>query len=198
MRRFGSRSATAARQTKTAKGRGRFWRLSPGRRYRSLPVSLVVLTVHRPGTLRSQIGLEYMTTGSFVTREDDTRRETSGDRLVYFAAERTLLSWVRVGLGLMALGFVVDRFGLFLRGMELRDPQNWPTDPFSSWMGILLVAVGVAANVSAAIRYMRFEIRYHRQMDTRPGHGLSLGISLTLLTSVLGIIIILFLFPMTK
>ena len=118
--------------------------------------------------------------------------------MVYFAAERTLLSWVRAGLGLMALGFVVDRFGLFLRGMELRDPQNWPTDPFSSWMGILLVAVGVAANVSAAIRYMRFEIRYRRQMDTRPGPGLSLGISLTLLTSVLGIIIILFLFPMTK
>ena len=35
-------------------------------------------------------------------------------RLVYFAAERTLTSWVRTALSLMALGFVIDRFGLIL------------------------------------------------------------------------------------
>jgi putative membrane protein len=34
---------------------------------------------------------------------------------VYFAAERTLLAWVRTGLALMGFGFVVSRFGLFLR-----------------------------------------------------------------------------------
>jgi putative membrane protein len=133
------------------------------------------------------------TAGSRAMEEDPAGRETSGDRLVYFAAERTLLSWVRVGLGLMALGFVVDRFGLFLREMELRNPKNWATDPFSSWIGILLVTVGIAANVAAAIRYMGFEIRYHRDRDTRPGHGLTLGIFLTVITSGLGIIIVLLL-----
>ena len=36
------------------------------------------------------------------------------DPRVFFAAERTLLAWVRSGLTMMAFGFVVARFGLFL------------------------------------------------------------------------------------
>lgn len=34
---------------------------------------------------------------------------------VYYAAERTLLAWVRTGLAMMSFGFVVARFGLFLQ-----------------------------------------------------------------------------------
>ena len=49
-----------------------------------------------------------------MTRENaDT--DTSAQRLVYFAAERTLMAWVRTALGLMALGFVTDRFGIVVR-----------------------------------------------------------------------------------
>ena len=33
----------------------------------------------------------------------------------YLAAERTFLAWIRTGLALMGFGFVVARFGLFLR-----------------------------------------------------------------------------------
>ena len=42
---------------------------------------------------------------------------TSQDRdpRIYFAAERTFLAWIRTGLALMGFGFVVARFGLFLR-----------------------------------------------------------------------------------
>lgn len=36
------------------------------------------------------------------------------DPRVFFAAERTLLAWIRTAINLMALGFVVARFGLFL------------------------------------------------------------------------------------
>jgi putative membrane protein len=36
------------------------------------------------------------------------------DPRFFFAAERTMLAWVRTGLTVMALGFVVARFGLFL------------------------------------------------------------------------------------
>ena len=36
------------------------------------------------------------------------------DPRVFFAAERTLLAWIRTSITLMALGFVVARFGLFL------------------------------------------------------------------------------------
>lgn len=36
------------------------------------------------------------------------------DPRVLFAAERTLLSWNRTSISLMAFGFVIERFGLFL------------------------------------------------------------------------------------
>ena len=36
----------------------------------------------------------------------------------YLAAERTFLAWIRTGLALMGFGFVVARFGLFLRMLQ--------------------------------------------------------------------------------
>lgn len=36
------------------------------------------------------------------------------DPRFFFAAERTLLAWLRTGLTVMAFGFVIARFGLFL------------------------------------------------------------------------------------
>ena len=36
------------------------------------------------------------------------------DPRIYFASERTLLAWIRTGISVVGLGFVVARFGLFL------------------------------------------------------------------------------------
>ena len=49
-----------------------------------------------------------------------------GDPRVFFAAERTLLAWVRTGLTIMAFGFVVARFGLFLRLLAAQQGQGIP------------------------------------------------------------------------
>jgi len=67
-----------------------------------------------------------------------------GDPRVYFAAERTLLAWVRTGLAMMGFGFVVARFGMFLR--EIAAVQAVPPprqQGFSLWVGVALVVVGV-------------------------------------------------------
>ena len=49
-----------------------------------------------------------------------------GDPRVFFAAERTLLAWVRTGLTIMAFGFVVARFGLFLRLLAAQQGKACP------------------------------------------------------------------------
>ena len=45
------------------------------------------------------------------------------DPNVRMAAERTLLAWIRTGLAMMGFGFVVARFGLFLRELAATHAQ---------------------------------------------------------------------------
>ncbi|MEO5922546.1 MAG: DUF202 domain-containing protein [Bryobacteraceae bacterium] len=78
------------------------------------------------------------------------------DPRIYMAAERTFLAWIRTGLSLMGFGFVVARFGLFLRelGQAALDQQTRVTG-FSTWAGTTMVLVGVAVNIIAAVQHMK-------------------------------------------
>lgn len=76
------------------------------------------------------------------------------DPRIYFAAERTLLAWVRTGLAVIGLGFVVARFGLFLRMMR-QGPEVQPGFA-STLIGVALVALGSAAIGISAWRNARF------------------------------------------
>lgn len=79
------------------------------------------------------------------------------DPRVYFAAERTLLAWVRTGLAMMGFGFVVARFGLFLREIETTRPGAGTPHQFrlSLWFGTALVLMGVFSNILSAIHYRK-------------------------------------------
>ena len=79
----------------------------------------------------------------------------SGDPRVYFAAERTLLAWVRTGLSAIGLGFVVARFALFRR---LLDPGLAPASPTGPTviMGSALVLLGALSSAVAAWQFHHF------------------------------------------
>ncbi|HVC19787.1 MAG TPA: DUF202 domain-containing protein [Vicinamibacterales bacterium] len=81
--------------------------------------------------------------------------ESNPDPRVYFAAERTLLAWVRTGIGVMAFGFVVARFALFLQLLQARS-GTVATHGLSTWLGAALVMAGVLATVAGGVQFHRF------------------------------------------
>ena len=74
------------------------------------------------------------------------------------ANERTLLAWIRTGVALMALGFAIARFGLFLREMAQAEhlPQAATRALGSGWFGVSFVILGLVTNAAATVRYSGF------------------------------------------
>ncbi len=80
----------------------------------------------------------------------------SQDPRIYLAAERTFLAWIRTGLALMGFGFVVARFGLFLREIEFsQHPLTIRSARFTLWVGTALILIGVAVNVLSAVQHLQ-------------------------------------------
>jgi putative membrane protein len=56
----------------------------------------------------------------------------------------------------MAFGFVVARFGLFLRLLRIESGQPVPTGGLSPYLGAALVVIGVVAVSAGTKRYRQF------------------------------------------
>ena len=69
------------------------------------------------------------------------------------ANERTMLAWIRTGIALMAFGFAIARFGVFLRQVASLGQAHIEHGVGSAWVGAGLVALGMLANLFATIRY---------------------------------------------
>jgi uncharacterized protein (DUF302 family)/uncharacterized membrane protein YidH (DUF202 family) len=103
----------------------------------------------------------------------------------YLAAERTLLAWIRTGLGLMGFGFVVARFA----------------NGLSMWLGIALIVVGVFVNMFAGWHHLQLvrELDHGRTEHSRASTevvaialflaliGLAMSIYLILVSRVAGV-----------
>jgi putative membrane protein len=112
---------------------------------------------------------------------------------VRLAAERNLLAWVRTGLSMIALGFVVAKFGLFLRELAKATKSEAPSGvAVSNGIGAMFVALGVVTCALAAAQQFRF-LGLLRRGDPYPAPRWSLAIVLTIILALLGLGILVYL-----
>ena len=96
------------------------------------------------------------------------------------ANERTFLAWVRTAIAIMAFGFLVQKFDLFLRiaGQSLGTAsQSAGGEVVGTAAGLLLIVLGGAMMVFAAIRFRKTALAIDAQ-DLRPGPGVQLDLTL--------------------
>lgn len=114
------------------------------------------------------------------------------NRRVHMANERTFLSWIRTSIAIMAFGFVVEKFALFVKQIAyfLGKEAVLPSRGYSSIFGILLVALGAFMGFLAFIRYKKVE----RQIDEDTYQpSLILDILLAISILAIGIFLIIYL-----
>ena len=97
----------------------------------------------------------------------------------HLANERTFLAWMRTSIGIMAFGFVVVKFSLFVKqiSMILGKADIIHSKGYSGILGIVLVAVGTVTSVLSYIQYKHSE----KQIDS--GNYKHSSILITVLTA---------------
>jgi putative membrane protein len=121
------------------------------------------------------------------TKTSRIQIEEKGDPRVYMAAERTFLAWIRTGVALMGFGFIVARFGLFLRELTLIDKVSPPNGTrFSLPIGIALIVLGIVTTIVAGVRHCRY-IRAIDQGQFRAAFGSAFAFSIAALLAVIGL-----------
>ena len=98
----------------------------------------------------------------------ETTTDPSGakvrNRRVHMANERTFLAWIRTSISVMAFGFVVERFAIFVKQLSsyIGKIATPPPAGYTSVLGIILVGLGATMGVLAYFRYKAVE----RQIDS--------------------------------
>jgi putative membrane protein len=114
------------------------------------------------------------------------------DPRVFFAAERTLLAWNRTALTLMAFGFVVERFGLFMRMYAAEGAAPLVRGP-SFWLGVALIVLGAASSALSVLQFRRV-VATLKPKEIPYGDRMQPGVMVNLLVALVGAALCVYLF----
>lgn len=114
------------------------------------------------------------------------------DPRVFFAAERTLLAWNRTSLALMAFGFVIERFGLFIA--ILMPQRALPLQRgLSFWTGLAFVVLGAAVAAYSTLQFRKV-LKTLKPIEIPEGYRVSPGIITNLSVALLGLALTVYFF----
>ena len=92
------------------------------------------------------------------------------------ANERTFLAWVRTGIAVIAFGFVVEKFNLFVRTLAQAAPADnagqlhglqWLSGSFNHYDGLVLILIGITIIIVSLLRF----VRTSRMIDDQERHS---------------------------
>jgi putative membrane protein len=111
------------------------------------------------------------------------------------ANERTFLAWVRTAIAVMAFGFVIERFDLFLQVAMPQLTQRQLSahgQTFANIAGLAFIAIGVAMIVIAGVRFAKTAKDIESETDV-PSSGERFDLALAALIALLGVALFLYL-----
>jgi putative membrane protein len=111
------------------------------------------------------------------------------------ANERTFLAWVRTAIAVMAFGFVIERFDLFLQvaAPQLALKQVAPHGQmFANLAGLAFIAIGVMMIALSGIRFVK-TAKGIESDDAVPSPGERMDLALAVLLGLLGVALFLYL-----
>ena len=109
------------------------------------------------------------------------------------ANERTFLAWLRTGIAVIAFGFVVEKFNLFVLTIAStaaidaarRSELERLSGPLGRYEGLALILIGL---IVVIIAFMRFA-RTRRLLDDQEMHSASSSRFELVLTAVLALVV---------
>jgi putative membrane protein len=120
---------------------------------------------------------------------DNENKNLANDQM---ANERTFLSWIRTGIGIMVFGFVIVKFSLFVNQIpsQFFQEPDLPKNGSTIFIGIALVFTGA---IMILLSYFRYKQTYKLLEEGKYLYSTMMLTAITVVIFVMSMIIIAYL-----